>query len=86
MTPQNSAPDVTIHSDVIGSGLPKFTVGEVNHVRSKVIGVINSHRPLKPTLSSMEIKALKELRNDQNLVISKADKGGHNSCFEQNRL
>ena len=29
----------------------------------------------KPTLNSEETKALKELRNDQNLVISKADKG-----------
>ena len=29
----------------------------------------------KPTLNSEETKALEELRNDQNLVISKADKG-----------
>ena len=29
----------------------------------------------KPTLNSEETKALKELRNDQNFVISKADKG-----------
>ena len=35
----------------------------------------SSERPLKSTLSSEETKALKELRNDQNLVISKADKG-----------
>ena len=53
----------------------KFTVGEANYVKSKVIGVIKNHRPPKPTLSSEETKALKELRNDLNLVISKADKG-----------
>ena len=52
----------------------KFTVGEANHVRSKVIGVIKNHGPPKPVLSSEETKALKELRNDQNLVISKAHK------------
>ena len=55
--------------------LTKFTLGETNHVRTKVIGVIKNHRPPKPTLSSKETKALKELRNDKNLVISKADKG-----------
>ena len=37
--------------------LTKFTVGEANHVRSKVIGVIKNHQPPKPTLSSEETKA-----------------------------
>ena len=59
----------------VGKSLTKFTVKEANHVRSKVIGVIKNHRPPKPSLNSEETKALKELRNDQNLVISKADKG-----------
>ena len=59
----------------VEKSLTKFTAGEANHVRSKVIGVIKNHKPPEPTLSSAEIKALKELRNDQNLVISKTDKG-----------
>ena len=59
----------------VEKSLTKFTVEEANHVRSKVIGVIKNHRPPKSTLSSVETKALKELHNDQNLVISKADKG-----------
>ena len=59
----------------VEKSLTKFTVGEANHVRSKVIGVTKNHRPSKSTLSSEETKALKELRNDQNLVISKAEKG-----------
>ena len=59
----------------VEKSLTKFTVGQANHVRSKVIGVIKNHRPPKSTLSSEETKALKELRNDQNLAISKADKG-----------
>ena len=63
----------------VEKSLTKFTVGEANHVRSKVIGVTKNHRPPKSTSSSEETKALKELRNDQNLVISKADKG-HYSC------
>ena len=42
--------------------------------QGKVIGVIKNHRPPKPTLNPKETRALKELRNDQNLVISKADK------------
>ena len=59
----------------VEKSLTKFPVGEANHVRSKVIGVIKNHRPPKPTLNSEETKALKELRNNQNLVISKAGKG-----------
>ena len=58
----------------VEKSLTKFTIGEANHVRSKVIGVIRKHRPPKPTLNSEEAKALKELRNVKNLVISKADK------------
>ena len=58
----------------VEKSLIKFTVGEANHIRSKVFGVIKNHRPPKLTLSSEETKAFKELRNDQNLVISKVDK------------
>ena len=43
----------------VEKSLTKFTVGEANHVRSKVIGVIKNHRPPKSTLSSEETKALK---------------------------
>ena len=39
------------------------------------MALLKTTGPPKPTLSSEETKALKELRNDQNLVISKADKG-----------
>ena len=46
--------------EAVEKSLTKFTVGETNHVRSKVIGVIKNHRPPKPTLSSEETKALKE--------------------------
>ena len=60
---------------VVEKILTKFTFGEANHVWSKVIGVIKNHRPPKPTLNSEESKVLKEICNDQNWVISKADKG-----------
>ena len=40
--------------------LTKFTVGEANHVGSKVFGIIKNHSPPKPTLSSEETKALKK--------------------------
>ena len=39
------------------------------------MALLKTTRPPKSTLSSEETKALKEPRNDQNLVISKADKG-----------
>ena len=45
----------------VEKSLTKFTVGGANHARSKVIGVIKNHRLPKPTLSSEETKALKEL-------------------------
>ena len=58
----------------VEKSLTKFTAGETNHVRSKVIGVKN-HRPPKPTLSRRNQSRKKELCNDQSLVISKANKG-----------
>ena len=61
----------------------KFTLGEPNHVKSKIIGVIINHRLPKSTLSSKETKALKESRNDQYLVISKAGKGNTTAVMDK---
>ena len=49
----------------VQKNLTKFTVGEANHVRSKVISIIENHRSPKLTLSLEEAKALKELCTDQ---------------------
>ena len=62
-----------------------YAHGMYSHVR-KVIDVIPNHRPPKPTLRLEEAKALKRtIRNDENLVILKADKGCY-GCYGQNRL
>ena len=36
----------------VENSFAKFTVGEANHVGSKVIELLKNHRPSKPTLNS----------------------------------
>ena len=44
-------------------------------IRSKVVNIYNKKNKSIPNLSIKERKALKNLRNDTNIVITKADKG-----------
>ena len=44
---------------------------------------MKNHRHPKPTLNLEEIKALKELQNYLNLVISKADKGNATAVMDK---
>ena len=43
--------------------------------RSQIIGVLKKAKPSKPNLSVPETKALRELRNDDSIMILPADKG-----------
>ena len=44
-------------------------------IRSKVVDILNKKNKSIPNLSIKERKALKNLRNDTNIMITKADKG-----------
>ena len=44
-------------------------------IRSKVVDILNKKHKSIPNLSIKEKKALKNLRDDTNIVITKADKG-----------
>ena len=45
-----------------------------NNIRAKIVGVLNRPVNTHNNLSPLEMKALKELRKDQNIVILPADK------------
>ena len=46
-----------------------------NNIRAKIVGVLNKPTHAHNNLTSLEIKALKELRRDPSITILPADKG-----------
>ena len=61
--------------DNIEKGIKDLPYNTTFMIRSKVVDVLNKKHRSVPNLSINEKKALKNLRDDTNIVITKADKG-----------
>ena len=59
----------------IEKGLKNLPDNTSSIIRSKVVNILNKKHKSFPNLSIKEKKALKNLRDDTNIVITKADKG-----------
>ncbi|CAB4038649.1 Hypothetical predicted protein [Paramuricea clavata] len=60
----------------IEQGINNLTIDEKNDIRERISSVIKSAKcPTNRNLSRQEEKALKDLRNDKEIMITKADKG-----------
>ena len=59
----------------IEKGIKNLSDNTSSIIRSKVVDILNKKNKSIPNLSIKERKALKNLRNDTNIVITKADKG-----------
>ena len=59
----------------IEKGLKNLPDNTASIIRSKVVTVLNKKHRSIPNLSFKEKKALKNLEDDENIVITKADKG-----------
>ena len=59
----------------IEKGIKNLSDNTSSVIRSKVVDILNKKNKSVPNLSIKERKALKNLRNDINIVITKADKG-----------
>ena len=59
----------------IEKGIKNLPDSTTSIIRSKVVDVLNKKQRSIPNLSFKEKKALKNLRDDTNIVITKADKG-----------
>ena len=71
---QNYIPriDILLNIEKGIKNLPDITA---SIIRSKVVTVLNKKQRSIPTLSFKEKKTLKNLRDNKNIVITKADKG-----------
>ena len=64
--------------DILGNiekGIKNLPDNTASIIRSKVVAVLNKKHKSIPNLSIKEKKALKNLQDDKNIVITKADKG-----------
>ena len=59
----------------VEQGLRQASVGSAERVRHKVIGVLGGAKPPPSNVTLDERLALKELRQDENIMILPADKG-----------
>ena len=59
----------------IEKGIKNLPDNTTSIIRSKVVDILNKKHKSIPNLSIKEKKALKNLRDDTNIVITKADKG-----------
>ena len=64
--------DYIIETEKIGSKLDK---GQADALRAEVTDVLIQAKPPKSNMTKEELKALKELKKDKNIVFLKADKG-----------
>ena len=67
--------------------MPKFkTEGEAEELRGKIKFTLKKIIPLKSNITKEEVKAIKELKKDQERMVLMADKGVCNGGNGERRL
>ena len=69
----------------IEKGIKNLPDNTSSIIRSKVVDILNKKYKSIPNLSIKEKKALKNLRDDTNIVITKADKGNCTVIIDKNK-